>query len=62
MYKEFNPDESSDQVIPFADHVRHKYGIYINIRPNTERGEGYELTRVFVENEARYNWLIMEWT
>lgn len=63
MYKEFNTTGEPDVMIPFTDYVRHKYGIYINIRPNMEKGPGhYELTRVFVENEARYNWLIMEWT
>jgi hypothetical protein len=67
MYREFvsdtGADPTTDVMIPFTEHVRHRYGIYINIRPNMERGYGhYELTRVFVENEARYNWLILEWT
>jgi hypothetical protein len=63
IYKEFKKDDGEDQVIAFANHVRHKYGIHINVRPNLERGFGhYELTRVFVEDEARYNWLILEWT
>lgn len=63
MYQEFNPDKGTDMIIPFAEHVRHKYGIHIGVRPNLERGPGhYELTRASVENEARYNWLVMEWT
>jgi hypothetical protein len=63
IYKEFNPDSREDKVISFANYVRQKYGVYINVRPNTERGPGhYELTRVFVENDARYNWLILEWS
>ena len=62
MYEEFNHD-GYDAMIPFTNHVRKKYGIHLNIRPNLERGPGqYDLTRVFVEDEARYNWLILEWT
>ena len=64
MYQEFvkntGADPRTDDVmIPFAEHVRNKYGIHISIRPNMEKGYGhYELTGVSVENEARYNRLL----
>ncbi len=63
MYAEYRDEGHEDQIISFATHIRKKYGIKISIRPNREQGDGhYELTQVFVEDEARYNWLILEWT
>ena len=56
--------KSSEHVIPFTNFVLDRYGIKINILvEQMDSGEArYQVQEVFVINEKKYTWFLLETT
>jgi hypothetical protein len=64
LYLKFNKSHAYDldRVIAFNTWLTDRYGITLRLLPKTDpKGHvGYELTEVYVVNEQKYTWFLLE--
>lgn len=46
-----------DSVIGFSRHLKQRYGLELRLEP---RESNYGLKQVFITDQARYNWFLLE--